>query len=84
MGLPDSRDLTATDGVSQLPAATLNALQDNEVDLWDAVRGSGFIFEDDFRGSAIDLSKWASDPGVASQDFMSWDRKTASKRFYLW
>jgi hypothetical protein len=34
MALPSSRDLTFIDGTSQIPAATMNTIQDMLVDLW--------------------------------------------------
>lgn len=64
MSLPDSRNTTyVAGGPPTVKAADLNAMQDNHVDQWRALRGNDFLIADDFTGSSIDTSKWiVTDP----------------------
>ncbi len=57
MGLPYSRDLTFVDGTSQVPAETMNTLQDLAI-INDKIRtGQGFLFQDEFL-TGIDTAPW--------------------------
>ncbi len=61
MSLPDSRDQTFLPG-SVLPSATANALQDQEVLLWRALRGGDLVDFDEFLGDTVNRGRWVNPP----------------------
>lgn len=62
MPLPDERSTTYVNlDVPDIDADDLNDMQDNIVDLWAAIRGRDFFFEEDFLGNTtVNPYKWAS------------------------
>lgn len=57
--LPEDRDQTFIDGVSQISAETMNeGLQDFVVQAHRMLRGPGYQRRDDFDGDALDTFKW--------------------------
>lgn len=66
MTLPRSRNETYVDGTTQIPAATMNDIQDKIILLHGMLRGSGFHVRDDFPatiGGAVDTHKWVPGSG---------------------
>ncbi len=59
-GLPETRDFTATPQVSDLPAASVNRIQDALAMHTSIVRGLDFLLEDDFTGDSLDRGKWVN------------------------
>lgn len=71
MALPDTRDLTAIPGTSNVPAATINSLQDQTIAEWRALRGGDLVIADDFVGPTIDASLWQSANAVTLADYLN-------------
>ncbi len=59
-GLPDKRDVTLIPGISQFPAATGNALQDELVRAWKAMRGEDPLIGEEFGGDTLNRSTWVN------------------------
>jgi hypothetical protein len=62
MALPDSRDYTAIDGVTQFPAATDQAIQDAIIDIYN--RGFGRGTFDNFTGDSVNRGFWEDSPNA--------------------
>lgn len=71
MALPDSRNRTYVDGVTQIPAGDMNQLQDDDVLLSSAQLGSALLVVDDFTGSALSTGIWNSPTGSLVDDTAS-------------
>src|ERR1035437_1701925 len=69
MALPDTRDLTLIPGTSTVPAAMWNALQDQAIAEWRALRGGDLVIADDFVGSALDTGLWGSANATVVSDY---------------
>lgn len=63
MTLPISRDFSAIDGTSTLPAITLNRIQDQIIRHESMLSGSGFRFYDEFLQSSTDSTIWSYSAG---------------------